>query len=65
MAIDVSFAKDVDDAHDLRPVLTEYLEWDIAQLCEASGVEISAAEYVENTFNEIDVYFPPNGTERS
>jgi len=61
MALNISFARSLDELHDLRPILTEYLEWDIAQLREASGIDISAFEYVENTFNEIDAYFPPHG----
>ena len=61
MTVDVAFAGSPDEVCDLRPILTDYLEWDIAQLREASGLDIRADDYVENTFGEMDAYFPPHG----
>lgn len=61
MSVDLSFARDTRDVPDLKPILVEYLEWDISQLREVSGVDVSVDAYVENTFRELEVYFPPDG----
>ena len=61
MPVQISFARNMEDLTDLSPVLNEYLEWDTAKLREVSGITLDASDYVENTFNEIEAYFPPEG----
>ncbi len=57
----IRIAEDRDDLAGLRSLLEEYLTWDIDQLRALSGVALSAAAYVQNSFDEIDLYFPPRG----
>jgi len=61
MALEISFARNSEDLDGLAGVLREYLEWDIGQLREISGIELDAETYLQNTYDEIDLYFPPHG----
>ena len=61
MTTDVSFARDLNDLDGLEALLQEYLDWDIALFREATGADLSAEDYLQNTLSEIDLYFPPQG----
>ncbi len=61
VAFEIIFARDTEDLDGLTEVLREYLEWDISQLREISGIDLDAVAYLKNTFEEIDLYFPPQG----
>jgi GNAT superfamily N-acetyltransferase len=61
MSVDISVARDVDDLDGVSEILREYLTWDIDQLREVSGVDLDAEVYLDNTFKEIGLYFPPLG----
>ena len=59
MSVDLSVARDVDDLDGVSEILREYLTWDIGQLREVSGVDLDVEAYIDNTFKEISLYFPP------
>ena len=61
MSVDLSVARDVDDLDGVSEILREYLTWDIGQLREVSGVDLDVEAYIDNTFKEISLYFPPRG----
>ena len=61
MAVELTVALDVGDLDGLAELLREYLSWDIDQLREISGMGLSVETYVDNTFEEISLYFPPRG----
>lgn len=61
MEFEITIARDTDELDGLANLLREYLEWGIAQLREYSELDFDAEAYVENTFAEIDLYFPPRG----
>lgn len=60
----MAVALDVADLDGLTEILRQYLSWDIDQLREISGVDLSAETYFNNTFEEIDLYIPPHGRPR-
>ena len=59
--VDIVIAQDRDDLNGLSEVLHEYLSWDINLLNEISGLDIRVETYLNNTFSEIEDYFPPRG----
>ena len=61
MSAVISVAHSVEDLDGVSGILREYLTWDIDQLREVSGMDLDVEAYLDNTFNEINLYFPPRG----
>ncbi len=61
MTITITEAATEDDLAGLHQMMREYLEWDIAQLNAVSGIDLDPEDYIANTFDEIDLFFPPMG----
>ncbi len=61
MSANISVARNVGDLDGVSGILREYLTWDIDQLREVSGIDLDAEAYLDNTFKEISLYFPPRG----
>ncbi|MEM7171346.1 MAG: GNAT family N-acetyltransferase [Pseudomonadota bacterium] len=59
--MNITMAKSQADLEGLEEIVREYLTWDIDQLCALSGQHVDVEIYVQNTFDEIDLYLPPNG----
>lgn len=58
---DIGIARNTDDIEGLPEVLREYLTWDINQFKKISEIDVQVDTYLNNTFSEIDIYFPPRG----
>ncbi len=61
MAIEIMTARGAGDLDGLPDLLREFLTWDLDQLRQVSGVELSVDAYVNNSLDEIDLYMPPRG----
>jgi len=61
MSVEIAIARNADDLEGLAEILREYLTWDIAQLCEISGVDLDVEDYAGKTFDEIGLYYAPQG----
>ena len=61
MPIEIVSARSIDDLDGLSEVLREYMTFNVDQFREIAGIDIDAESYVENTFTEIDLYYPPRG----
>jgi GNAT superfamily N-acetyltransferase len=61
LPIEIVSARSIDDLDGLSEVLREYMTFNVDQFREIAGIDIDAESYVENTFTEIDLYYPPRG----
>ena len=61
MPVEITIARDSGDLDGLFDLLEEFLTWDIDQLRAVSGLDVDAKTYLDNTFSEIESYFPPRG----
>lgn len=57
----ISVAQGVADLAGVRDMAERYLRWDLAELEKVSGMVLDPEDYLANTFDDIESYFPPSG----
>lgn len=61
MSITISYARSPEDVSGATPIMRDYLEWDLAEFAQVSGIELIPDDYVANSMDHLADYMPPQG----